>query len=332
MKQENPSKNSPYSVALSSVLPSVLPGHCLRIGTRGSALALYQANITKELLEKSCAKNGFPYTFKIVEIKTTGDKVLDRRLSDMGGKALFTKEIDHALLDGRIDLAVHSLKDCETWLPPAFEIAAILEREDTRDALISWNNTKLKDLQADALFGTCSLRRTSQLLHLYPHFKTTLFRGNIQTRLKKIHEHHEADITMLAIAGLSRMGLIDQITEVLEPDILTPCVGQGAIGIVCLKDKIKLKELLRTINHHKSYEAVTLERFFLDHIEGHCGTPVGGLVTFENSDRVNFIACVATPDGSSLWRENLSLSLNEAPGEIARLGREMKKWLQAYDL
>ncbi len=302
----------------------------LKIGTRESALALYQAHLVQNLLAQDAQSLGAPYEFEIIKIKTTGDKILDRRLSEVGGKALFTKEIDLALVDGRIDIAVHSMKDCETWLPPAFQLAAILEREDPRDALISQGNQTLDNLPPKSLFGTCSLRRTSQLLHLRPDLQTTLFRGNIQTRLKKI-ETKEATATMLALAGLNRMGLEQKACQIFSPQEITPCAAQGAIGTVCLKENAPTVELLQRLNHKLSFETVQLERTFLEHIDGHCGTPVGALVTF-NQDHVDFVACVATLDGKHLWRENLSLTKKTAPQDISRLGQEMKKWLNQHGL
>lgn len=302
----------------------------IKIGTRGSALALYQANLVQALLEQSCRNNGFPYSFELVEIKTTGDKVLDRRLSEIGGKALFTKEIDVALLDGRIDMAVHSMKDCETWLPSGFKLAAIVERENPLDAFISQHNTSLSKLPEGATFGTCSLRRTSQILHLRPDLKTTLFRGNIQTRLHKVKEG-EADATMLAVAGLSRMGLMDRACQTFTSQEMTPCAGQGGIGIVCLQEKEALIDILQTINHGPSFDAITLERHFLENIDGHCGTPVGALVTFDG-EQTHFVACVATVDGKELWREELSQETNKIEPEIARLGKEMKQWLKNHNL
>ncbi len=302
----------------------------IKIGTRGSTLALYQANLVKSCLEKKCHINDLPSSFEIIEITTTGDKVLDRRLSDIGGKALFTKEIDLALLDGRIDIAVHSMKDCETWLPSGFKLAAILEREDPRDALISQNNAFLNDLPQGAIFGTCSLRRTSQMLHLRPDFKTTLFRGNIQTRLQKIKDG-EADATMLAIAGLNRLNLMDKAYQIFSPQEMTPCAGQGAIGIVCLKEKKELINLLHILNHDESFKRVSLERSFLEHIDGHCGTPIGALATLDNN-HINFTACVATLEGRHLWRETLLLNQKTALPEIIRLGKEMKQWLHKHNL
>ncbi len=303
----------------------------IKIGTRGSALALFQAELTKSLLEQSCRNHGFPFQFEIVEIRTTGDKVQDRRLSDMGGKALFTKEIDLALLDGRIDMAVHSIKDCETFLPPAFELACILEREDPRDAVIANGHKTLDEIPDGATIGTCSLRRTSQLLHIRPDLKPVLFRGNIQTRIAKIKSLHEADFTLLGQAGLNRMALQDQVSFTMDSDVMTPCVGQGAIGIVCLNERIDLKEILGTINHRPSYDAIMLERFFLEHINGHCGTPVGGLITLQK-DVTNFTACVATPDGKHLWREHISEPTAIASQTIAKLGKEMQKWLECHDV
>lgn len=308
----------------------MLQQQTFKIGTRESALALYQANLVQTLLSQEANGLKIPHTFEIIKIKTTGDKILNQRLSDLGGKALFTKEIDSALLDGRIDIAVHSMKDCETWLHPTFQLAAILEREDPLDAFISQGDKALKDLPPQALFGTCSLRRTSQLLHLRPDLKTILFRGNIQTRLKKI-KANEAAATMLALAGLKRMGLEQQACQVFSSQEITPCAAQGAIGAVCLKDNSLVCELLQGINHQESFDAIALERRFLEHIDGHCGTPVGALVTFDQ-DNVAFTACVATLEGKHLWRENLSLTRQTALGEISRLGDEMKKWLNKHGL
>lgn len=307
----------------------------IRIGTRGSDLALFQARLTQSKLEQSCRNHGFPYTFEIVIIKTTGDKVLDRRLSEMGGKALFTKEIDLALLDGRIDIAVHSVKDCETFFPPAFEIAAILEREDPRDAFISEHFKSVEDIPLNSVFGTCSLRRTSQLLHLRPDLKTILFRGNVHTRINKVLTLKEADFTLLAKAGLERLGMNHKASFVLSTELMTPCAGQGAIGIVCLKERIELKECLETINHKETFDAVMLERFFLEAIQGHCGTPVGALATFTDENTTNkthFIACVASPNGQNLWRETIHEPTKKASPSIAKLGREMRKWLKAHDV
>jgi hydroxymethylbilane synthase len=302
----------------------------IRIGTRGSALALYQANHVKDALEQSAKTQGISCAFEIVDIKTTGDKVLDRRLSEIGGKALFTKEIDIALMDNHVDIGAHSMKDCETFLSPAFHLGAILEREDPRDVLVSQNNVGLQDLPEGATLGTCSLRRTSQILHLRSDLKPVLFRGNVPTRLQKVADG-EAVSSLFALAGLKRLELAHHACQILSTQEMTPCAGQGAIGVVCLKSDSALKDFLHTINHPTSYDTVTLERFFLESIDGHCGTPIGVLVESHNQG-YDLTACVATVDGKHLWREHLTLSQEAIRPEITRLGKEMKQWLKTHNL
>src|SRR4051812_40515829 len=199
----------------------------LKLGTRGSALALWQANWTKRALEGRWQG----LTVELVPIKTTGDKILDVPLAKIGGKGLFTKELDEALLDGRIDLAVHSLKDVPFELPAGIDIGAVPQREDPRDAFLS-NGPRLEELPHDATIGTSSLRRQVQLRHRFPSFNLVMLRGNVDTRLRKL-EAREYDGIILAVAGLKRLGHESRITQILDDDLMVSAVGQGALGIAC---------------------------------------------------------------------------------------------------
>src|SRR5215468_8863419 len=200
------------------------------IGTRGSPLALVQARMVRDALAAAHADlRGADY-IQILPIKTTGDAVQDRKLMDVGGKGLFTKEIEEALLDGRIDCAVHSVKDMQTWLPDRLTIGAMLPREDPRDALICRRGAGIADLPDGAVVGTASLRRQAQLLALRPDLRVVALRGNVETRLRKIAAG-DADATLLAVAGLKRLGLMDKATAIIDVDEILPAVGQGAIGI-----------------------------------------------------------------------------------------------------
>ncbi|NQU60433.1 MAG: hydroxymethylbilane synthase [Rhodospirillales bacterium] len=282
----------------------------LRIGTRGSPLALVQTHQVRDLLG-----SGRPVA--IVEIKTTGDQVLDRPLADIGGKGLFTKEIDEALLDGRIDLAVHSMKDLETWLPDGTCLAAVLEREDPRDVFISNKANGLDALAEGCVIGTSSLRRQAQILHRRPELKVETFRGNVQTRMKKL-EDGVVDATLLALAGLKRLGLVDVATEILETDILLPAVAQGAIGITCRTDDEATVALLDKLNHPQSFERVTTERAMLEALDGSCRTPVGGLAESDGNGGLTLRGLVARPDGSEL----IETSRQGPVGDGVRMGRD----------
>lgn len=302
----------------------------IKIGTRGSFLGLYQANSVKESLEKATRSTGLPFNFELIIIKTTGDKFTDRSLRDIGGKGLFTKEIDRALLNGSIELAVHSAKDCETSLPPDLEIAAMLKRDDPRDALISQDNQPIKDLPHQATLGTSSLRRASQALHMRPDLKITLLRGDVPSRLEKLSKK-TMESAILAAAGLKRLNVLDKACEIFDPMTFTPAVGQGAIGIVCLKDNDELAPLLNSINHEETFNCVTLERAFLKEIDGHCHTPIGGFAKFQPKDKnICFIGNVATLDGKYIWREKIIYSYEQAEDEIRQLGKEMKVWLKKH--
>src|SRR5215831_887411 len=219
-----------------------MPISSLKLGTRGSALALWQANWTKAQLEKRWPG----LVVDLVPIKTTGDKILDVPLAKIGGKGLFTKELDEALLDRRIDLAVHSLKDVPFQLPEGIDFAAIPERDDPRDAFVS-NGPKLQDLPSTAKIGTSSLRRQVQLKHRFPSLRLVTLRGNVDTRLRKLAAG-EFDGIILAVAGLQRLGHAQRITEILDDDVMISAVGQGALGIVCRSGDASTRLLLQVLD------------------------------------------------------------------------------------
>src|SRR3989442_1302169 len=247
----------------------------LKLGTRGSALALWQANWTKSELEKRWSG----LTVELMPIKTTGDKILDVPLAKIGGKGLFTKEIDEALLDGRIDLAVHSMKDVPFQLPEGIDFAAVPEREDPRDAFIS-NGPKLEELPEDARIGTSSLRRQVQLRHRFPALNLVTLRGNVDTRLRKLTAG-EFDGIILAIAGLTRLGYEAHITQTLEDDIMVPAVGQGALGIICRSRDDATRRFLEVLDHMPTRTAVAAERGLLRALGGSCQVPLAGRARIE---------------------------------------------------
>jgi hydroxymethylbilane synthase len=248
----------------------------IKLGTRGSPLALAQAHEVRRRL--SAHHQLAAEQIEIVVIRTTGDQIQDRALSEAGGKGLFTKELDQALIEGAIDLAVHSSKDLPTFLPPAIAIIGYLPREDARDAFISAKAKTLLDLPEGAKLGSASLRRQAMALRLRPDLKITLLRGNVETRLRKV-ESGEIDATLLAIAGLNRLGLAHRATSLLSLDDFVPAAGQGAVGITCRKDDINTHSLIQAICDPSTLHAVTAERAFLTVLDGSCRTPIGGHAT-----------------------------------------------------
>jgi hydroxymethylbilane synthase len=265
----------------------------VRVGTRGSPLALAQANdvIARLIAAGAVAPGGA----EVSVISTAGDRIQDRPLAEIGGKGLFTKEIEQALLDRRIHMAVHSMKDVPTQLPDGLEIAGLLPREDPRDVL--FGAASIADLAEAAVVGTSSLRRGAQIKHLRPDVAIASLRGNIQTRLGKL-QAGEADATLLALAGLRRLGLADGlikdgVASVLEPSELLPAVAQGAVGIEIRSDDIAVRELLAPLNHGETQVAVSAERALLASLDGSCRTP---------------IAALAVPDGNALWLRAAVLS------------------------
>lgn len=276
------------------------------IGTRGSKLARTQAG----LLADSLAKQLPDYNIILKEITTKGDRILDKPLSKIGGKGLFIKEIELALLAGEIDLAVHSLKDLPTKLAEEFKIAAIPKRANPLDILISKENKKLAELPQGAKIGTGSLRRKSQLLNYRPDLKVIAIRGNIDTRLKKLFKQ-DLDGIILAASGLIRMGWEDKITQYLSPEISIPAVGQGALAVEIRSDDEKMEELLRKINHQTSQRLVKAERSFLKKLEGSCKVPIGAYAELKG-EQLSIEGMVAKTDGTKLIREELSGELSDA--------------------
>jgi hydroxymethylbilane synthase len=265
----------------------------LRIGTRGSALALAQAAETRARL---MAAHGLPEDmFEIVVISTSGDRIQDRPLSEVGGKGLFTKEIEEALLDRRIDIAVHSSKDMPTRLPEGLTLSAFLEREDVRDAFIGRAAASIDELPRGAVVGSSSLRRQALLRRLRPDLQVVTFRGNVQTRLRKL-ESGEVDATLLALAGLRRLSLAGVATQLLPVENFPPAPGQGAICIECRSGVDRVSELLSHINHHDTESALRCERAFLAALDGSCRTPIAGYATIDGN-RLSFNGTILTPDG-----------------------------------
>jgi len=270
----------------------------LKIGTRGSQLALAQAHETRRRLME--AHGWEEDAVEIVVIRTTGDMVRDRPLAEIGGKGLFTKEIEEALLDGRIDLAVHSMKDVPAVLPDGLVISTFLPREDNRDAFLSPVADSIDALPEGAKVGTSSVRRAAQLLARRPDLEITGFRGNVDTRLRKL-DAGEVDATFLACAGLNRLGLSDRITQAVPVDVMLPAVAQGAIGIEIRGNDAATRELLEPLDHRDTAVAVTAERGFMIELEGSCRTPLAAFAQVDG-DRVVLRCEALTLDGRRVWR------------------------------
>jgi hydroxymethylbilane synthase len=292
----------------------------LRIGTRGSPLALVQAHETRDRLVAAHGLN--PADIEIVVISVTGDQIRDRPLAEIGGKGLFTKEIEEALLAGNIHMAVHSMKDLPAVLPDGLVIAAVLPREDARDAFLSLTANSIAELPVGAKVGSSSVRRTAQLLRMRPDLKTVLFRGNVQTRLRKLSEG-VADATFLACAGLNRLGLAEKITAAMPTEIMLPALAQGAIGIEIREGDEEIKQLLSGINHTESSIAVACERAFLQTLDGSCRTPLAGHASLDGGI-LNFRGHALTLDGVHCFETTRQGSLSDAARMGADAGAEVK--------
>jgi hydroxymethylbilane synthase len=257
-------------------------------------------------------------------VRTSGDRIQDRPLAEAGGKGLFTKEIEQALLDNQIDLAVHSMKDVETFLADGLCIAAMLPREDPRDVLLSAGGEALDALPTGARIGTSSIRRQAQILHRRPDLRVVPFRGNVQTRLRKL-ETGEADATLLAAAGLKRLARLDLATELLEVDIMLPAAGQGAIGVEAKAADSHTLGLLDAINHRETQICVSAERAMLAALDGSCRTPIGALAELDASGRtLRLRGLVARPDGTELHRREQSAAVGDAVATATALGAELR--------
>ncbi|CCG09121.1 hydroxymethylbilane synthase [Pararhodospirillum photometricum] len=287
----------------------------LTIGTRGSPLALAQTHQVRDLLAAAHPELSEPGAIAIEVIKTTGDAILDRPLAEIGGKGLFTKEIDEAMLSGRIDIAVHSMKDVPTYLPDGIVLPCMLEREDVRDAVIGRDHPSIDALPLGAVVGTASLRRGAQILAKRPDLKVVSFRGNVQTRLAKL-ARGEVDATLLAKAGLNRLGMADKITSLLEVDQMLPAVAQGAVGVTCRADDEAAHRWLAPLNHAETFLCVTVERAFLAKLDGSCRTPIGGLARVSDfgtdQARVFFRGMIISPDGKVIHQTTREGSVAEA--------------------
>jgi len=285
-----------------------------RIGTRGSALALAQAH---EARDRLMAAHGLPEdAFEIVPISTSGDRIQDRPLSQAGGKGLFTKEIEEALHEGRVDLAVHSSKDMPTVLPEGLELRAFLPREDARDAFIGRSVRSIAELPLGSTVGSSSLRRQALIRRMRPDIEVITFRGNVQTRLKKLEEGH-VEGTLLANAGLRRLGLEHVITDLMPLEMFPPAPGQGAMCIEARIGDQRIAELLAPIHHAPTGAALACERAFLAALDGSCRTPIAGYAEVMG-ERLNFFGLIITPDGA----QSHDIRTDGSSGDAAKIGRE----------
>jgi hydroxymethylbilane synthase len=292
----------------------------LRIGSRASPLALAQARAVRDRL---AVAHGLDAERIVIEaIRTTGDRIQDRPLAEAGGKGLFTKEIEDALLTGTIDLAVHSAKDVPTVLPTGLMLAAFLPREDARDVFISRKAKTLADLAAGSVVGTASLRRQAMVKRLRPDLQVKTFRGNVETRLRKLDEG-QADATVLALAGLKRLGLVDIAATVLSIDEFLPAVGQGGIAIETRADDAATRALVAAADHADTACAIAAERAFLAVLDGSCRTPIAGHATL-TGDRLDFRGLIVRPDGSEAHDTTRSGTRAQAVALGADAGRELR--------
>ena len=288
----------------------------IKIGTRGSKLALYQAAQVKSNIELWCET-----AVEIKIIKTKGDEVLDIALSKIGDKGLFTKELEAALQNGDVDIAVHSLKDLPTEVPDDFMVGAVLERGDCRDALVSKYHKKLIELSSSDKIATSSLRRKAGLLSLNKHFQIIDIRGNVNTRVKKMEEGY-CEAIVMAAAGLKRLGLHNYITEIFEPDIMIPAVSQGIIALEIRKNDTDIRNLVNKVNHLQTWLAATSERAFMRTLQGGCQVPVG-CYTQMKDNLFSITGFVASPDGETYLREQLTGTVEKAE----ELGQQLARIL-----
>jgi hydroxymethylbilane synthase len=295
----------------------------LRMGTRGSPMALRQTAIVRDRLVAAHPELAAAGAVEIVTIRTTGDRVQDRLLAEIGGKGLFAKEIEEALIAEHIDLAVHSLKDLETWLPAGLAIACVLPRDDPRDALVSAKATSLVSLPEGARVGTASLRRQAQLLRRRPDLTIVPIRGNVNTRIRKL-ELGEVDALVLALCGLERLGQVGLATEILTREDMLPAVGQGALAIECRASDEGLRRLLEPLHDHKSAACVGAERAMLAALDGSCRTPIAGLAELVG-DRLLLEGLLLKPDGSSEIRGAREGGIDDAEALGTELGRELRR-------
>ncbi len=282
-------------------------------------MALHQAGLVRDRLRAAHPE----HAVELATIRTTGDRVQTRLLSEIGGKGLFTKEIEEALLDGRIDLAVHSLKDMETILPAGLVIGAVLPRDDPRDALVARDGARLAALPQGARIGTASLRRRAQLMRLRPDLAVAPIRGNVDTRLNKLAAG-EVDALVVALCGLERLGKAAVVSEILEPAVMLPAVGQGALAIECREADERMRQLLGPLNDSASGACVAAERAMLAALDGSCRTPIAGLATIDG-DRLHLEALLLSPDGDAERRGQISGAIGDAVALGTELGERLRR-------
>jgi hydroxymethylbilane synthase len=286
-------------------------------------MALYQAELARDRLRGAHPELAVEGALELVPIRTTGDRVQTRLLAEIGGKGLFTKEIEEALLDGRIDLAVHSLKDMETVLPAGLAIGCVLERDDPRDVLVGRGALTLAGLPRGARVGTASLRRRAQLLRLRPDLAIVPIRGNVNTRLAKM-EAGEVDALVLALCGLERIGKAGAVGEILEVDVMLPAVAQGALAIECRALDDTVRALLAPLHHAPTASCVLAERSMLAALDGSCRTPIAGLATIEG-ERLSLDALLLAPDGAAERRGRLVGPVGDATAIGTALGEQLRR-------
>jgi hydroxymethylbilane synthase len=295
----------------------------LRIGTRGSPMALHQTGLVRDRLVAAHPELALAGAIEVATIRTTGDRVQDRLLAEIGGKGLFAKEIEEALIAGRIDLAVHSLKDLETWLPAGLVIACVLPRDDPRDAFLSAKWSSLAGLPEGVKVGTASLRRQAQLLRLRPDLAIVPIRGNVNTRMRKL-EAGEIDALVLALCGLDRLNYVRRATEILPREVMLPAVGQGALAIECRADDGPVRGLVEALHDPLSDACVRAERAMLAALDGSCRTPIAGLAEIVGS-RLTLEGLLLKPDGTGEVRGRRGGAIGNAEALGTELGSELRK-------
>jgi hydroxymethylbilane synthase len=294
----------------------------VRIGTRGSPMALRQTAIIRDRLIAAHPELAGAGAVEIVTIRTTGDRVQNRLLAEIGGKGLFAKEIEEALLAGMIDLAVHSLKDLETWLPDGLVIACVPPRDDPRDTLLSVSGASLASLPRGAKVGTASLRRQAQLLRHRPDLSTVPIRGNVNTRLRKM-EAGEVDALVLALCGLVRLDLSGHATEILPREVMLPAVGQGALAIECRTANERVRQLVAPLHDPISAACVAAERAMLAALDGSCRTPIAGFAEVDG-DRLTIEGLLLNEDGSKEIRGRFEGGIDDGVQLGAELGKDLR--------
>jgi hydroxymethylbilane synthase len=295
----------------------------LRIGTRGSPMALVQAGMVRDRLAAAHPDLAAPGALEIVVIRTTGDRVQDRPLHEIGGKGLFTKEIEEALIAGAIDLAVHSMKDVATWLPPGLEIGCLLTRDDPRDAFLSHKAKTLRELPQGAVLGTASPRRAAQALNLRPDLRIVTLRGNAGTRMRKLTAG-ECDATLLSLAGLRRIGEEAAIASILSTDEMLPAAAQGAIGIECRADDIATRRRLAPLNDADAASTIAAERALLAALDGSCRTPIAALAEIRGGT-LSLRGMVISPDDTQCHHASRHGAIGDAVALGSDAGAELRR-------